>query len=456
MKIPEIPNFNWKETAHFPNVLLLSYYTGSSDILFDLIKKANHNYDYWDKVKYYDLPENIKPDAFWGIVKSVRESMDYKKVFFTNNENLPAEKALKVMFKFLLTSSIMQMCSMIDRLSSKYLFNSEEEREYLANSLMEEGIASSQLEGAAVTREIAKEMLRSKTLPKDKNEQMILNNYKAMEYIEQHCKDDLSLEKIKNIHRIITEKTLKNPEMAGVFRTAGDDINIVDDRDNTVLFSPPGVENIEEMLKALCDYANSEDENFTHPAIKASIIHFWLAYVHPFVDGNGRTARALFYWYMLKNEYSNFKYLVISKILKDKPAQYAKAFLYTEIDENDLTYFIKFNLNAVIEAINGFNAYAQKKQKENLKTSEYINNNMELSFRQRSIMKEFIKENRARDLEYFKNMLNVVYETARTDLDFLVRKGFLSKKKSGKKYLYSLSKSSNMMISENQKKYGNF
>ena len=105
-------------------------------------------------------------------------------------------------------------------------------------------------------------------------------------------------------------------------------------------------------MKILYDYANKNiEEEFAHPVIKAINLHFYLSYIHPFIDGNGRTARALFYWYMLKQKYWMFEYLTISRVFLKAPAQYARAFLYTEYDSLDLTYFISFHLKAVIIAI---------------------------------------------------------------------------------------------------------
>ena len=57
-----------------------------------------------------------------------------------------------------------------------------------------------------------------------------------------------------------------------------------------------------------------------------------LAFIHPFVDGNGRTARSLVYWYMMKKGYWLTEYLSISRIIYRNKAQYEKAFLYTEAD----------------------------------------------------------------------------------------------------------------------------
>ncbi|MCL2390435.1 MAG: Fic family protein [Endomicrobia bacterium] len=405
----------------------MQFLIDSNSELNKSIKKAINNCDYWDSVKYYQIPDNITPEQFWSLINFQKLSISKKQIEIGGQE-----------FKILETSEIQKKLSIIDRHFSKYSLTVEEANEYSVNSLMEEGIASSQLEGAAVTREIAKEMLRTNSLPKSIDEQMILNNYRAMEYIDTKCGDTLSPEKIKYIHKIITEKTLENEEQAGTFRK--DSVHIVDSRDNTLLFDPPKAEIVEKLIEQLCSYANKNDEDdFIHPAIKAIVIHFWLAYAHPFIDGNGRTARALFYWHILKSGYKSFKYLVISRILKEKPAQYARAYLYSEYDNNDLTYFINFNLDVILESIKRFDEFVENKKAENKKTADLIEQDIELNFRQRSIMKTFIKDKNIRNIEYFKNTLNVAYETTRKDLDFLVKKGFLVKNKRIKQFVYSLS-----------------
>ncbi len=459
MKTIEKPNFDWKETlqkAISENKVSVIDLLGANDTWSKLLKKANNNYDYWDRVKYYSLPDTINPEIFWSSVKFTRHNANYKLIF--TGEGIAKGKKEETkpednFFKYIITDSLLKNINILDRHSGRYKLSIEEENEYSANSFMEEGIASSQLEGAAVTREIAKEMLRTNTLPRNKNEQMILNNYKAMEYIDSHSGEELTLQMIKQIHSIIANNTLDKTDKIGEFRSEADTVMIVDDRDNNVLFNPPPAKCLVMMLEDLCKYANEEnEEDFTHPVIKAIIIHFWLAYIHPFIDGNGRTARALMYWYMLKNGYKSFKYLVISKIIKEKPSQYAKAFLYAEIDENDLTYFIKFNLDVIIEAVEKFNQYIEKKKEENKKTVLLIESDIELNFRQRSILKEFIKERNTRNIAYFKNMLNIAYETARTDLEYLVKKKFLTKKKAGRQYIYTLSKDLSRKVAEKKDK----
>jgi Fic family protein len=63
-----------------------------------------------------------------------------------------------------------------------------------------------------------------------------------------------------------------------------------------VFHTPPPAAELPARLEAMCDFANSKTpDTFIHPVVRGIFLHFWLAYDHPFVDGNGRTARALFY-----------------------------------------------------------------------------------------------------------------------------------------------------------------
>ena len=80
---------------------------------------------------------------------------------------------------------------------------------------MEEAITSSQLEGAATSRRVAKDMLRSGRTPKNRSERMIVNNFRAMQRIRELRATPLSPALICDLHRIVTEGTLDNPEGAG-------------------------------------------------------------------------------------------------------------------------------------------------------------------------------------------------------------------------------------------------
>ncbi len=314
---------------------------------------------------------------------------------------------------------------------------------YLVRSLIEEAINSSQLEGASTTRHVAKEMIRQGRNPGTKSEQMIYNNYHAMQFIRDIKDEDLTPSMIFELHRVLTEKTLDVPEMAGRLRSNTDEISVIDNRDQQVLHTPPHASELKERVEALCKFANSTtEENFLHPVIRAILLHFMLAYDHPFVDGNGRTARALFYWSMARQGYWLMEYISISRIIKKAPAQYSKAFLHTETDDNDLTYFIIHQIDAIHQAIADLHDYLDTKMKGINEAEQLLKDNPRLSkklnFRQLALLRHALKHPRfAYVIHEHQASHGIAYDTARRDLMAMADKlKLLTKTKQGKNYLF--------------------
>jgi len=319
----------------------------------------------------------------------------------------------------------------------------ESRNTYLVSSLFDEAINSSQLEGAATTYNDAKEMLRQDREPTDTSEQMILNNYRAMRFSNEFKSERLTPEMIMELHRILVEDTLKNPEDAGQFRTSEDEVVVVDRRDNTVLHIPPDAKELPERIKRICRFANESNEKLFIPVpLRAIICHFMLAYDHPFVDGNGRTARALFYWMMAKNDYWMMKYTSISRILKKEFGQYKNGFLYVETDDNDLTYFIIHQLSVIKKAINQLNQYLKKKSQEIESTRKLLESRRQLArklnYRQLFLLRHALEHpNFIYTIESHKNSHGIYYDTARKDLLALSEEyGLLNKEKSGRVFVF--------------------
>ena len=379
------------------------------------ISKMNDEYYYWDKVKYHS-PKGIKPEEFWAAIK-------YSRTFNSKTYNFHT-----CIFSIFETNKMQEYLHNFDMnfggtIASSDIISNKNRQYYLLSSIMEEAIASSQMEGASTTRKVAKEMLRKQAKPKDKSQQMILNNYNTIRYLSEHKNDSLTPELLLEIHRQITEKTLDDPNDEGRFRT-DDNIFVVNGITGEVAHDPPSHKQIMDTVTQLCIFAN-EDKTFVHPIIKAIIIHFMISYLHPFVDGNGRTSRSLFYWYMLKKGYWLTEYLSISRIIYKSKGQYEKAFLYTEHDDFDLGYFINYNLRVLNEAFNELHAYLERKAQENTSLLEYripgINE------RQMQIIKICIKTPNStftsKDLE---TRFNVSVKTIRSDLEGLVELGLLT------------------------------
>ncbi len=394
-----------------------------------LIRKANDRYFYWSDF-VHRIPDNIeiKPEEIWAYLKLSRS---------TNMRNTPIMDKNNRFFTYWIPDCLHRGISEVDKWSGGQIitdqpFGLPAKEKYIINSLMDEAIASSQLEGASTEYRIAKEMLRSGRKPKDKNEQMIFNNWNAMQFIRENSRTPFSIDKLFELHAILTQETLESPGEAGKFRET-DDIHVLY-RDE-IVHIPPKADTLKGSIDRLLEFINTDDEeNWVHPVIKGAMIHFWLAYVHPFTDGNGRTARALMYWYLLSRGYELFQYLSISKHFLRAPGQYVRAYLYVEHDDNDLTYFLVYNLLAIRFALNELRKYFKNKQDEILKANDLLGKFRGLNLRQKSLIYHSIQHPETiYSIEAHKNTHGIAYDTARKDLMLLASKGFLKIEKEGKR-----------------------
>ena len=401
---------------------LVRYYTNkgySNDSAVNVvIDKVNENYEYWDTVKYKKCPDYCSAEELWKRVKMSRIMM----TAYTWDK-------YKIDFGF--TNKMQRLCHEFDmNFGQGWMYQpditEDNKKQYLRSSLMEEAIYSSMIEGAATTRKVAKEMLRLKKQPKDKSQQMIANNYNTIQFISSHKDTPLSVELLLQIHRLITEKTLKNEEDAGRFRKDEDDIVVFDVMAGETVHTPPAAATLPHFANDLCKYFNDKDAKpYVHPIIRGIIIHFMVGYFHPFVDGNGRTARALFYWYMLKEGYWMTEYLSISRVIAKSKTSYEKAYLYTEADDMDLGYFINYNLKVLEQAYRELKEYIQRKQAEKKASYQFMRLGY-INDRQAQVIQRFVDDpSEIITVKDLQERFFISPTTAKQDIVHLMERGLL-------------------------------
>lgn len=393
-------------------------------------------YRHWEKLRFLTPPSGLTSEEWWALIKLAR-TLQRRPVPLTDSSDRP--------FTISTPDPCLELLSRIDReltgtiAVDEPILNQSTRDRYLFSSLIEEAISSSQIEGAVTTRVIAKELLQSRRRPRDRSETMIANNYAAMSRIREIQKEPLSVALLHELQRIVTDQTLDDTTSAGRLRRPDERIVVLDTRDNVVLHDPPPAKQLPDRMEALCRFANGETpKGFMHPVVRASILHFWLAYDHPFVDGNGRTARALFYWSMLRSGYWLTEFISISSIVAEARGRYRRAFLYTETDDNDLTYFVLWQLSVVIAAAERLRAFLGRKTKEIEFVEARLKRSRELNQRQLALLAH---AHRHADAEYSAQIHaashGVSLQTARTDLDSLVSRRLLKRTKRAKKFVYS-------------------
>lgn len=390
----------------------------------------------WDELRYRTPPEGLTPPEWWSTIKWARRQA---------STPVPEMRALYPLpFSFVLLPAIQGTLFHLDRTNVARdllmaLGNQDLVGEYRVNQLLEEAISSSIIEGARpTTRDVARQMVREGRAPASRDERMIFNNWRAMQRILELHEENraMTLDDLLELHRILGADALDVPDAEGQLRGPEHEV-VVEDQEHNVWHVPPHATGIGERLQALLAFANKaaekdEQQPFIHPIIRAILVHFWIGYEHPFRDGNGRIARALFYWCMLQSGCEMAQFLSISGPIDRSPAAYYLAFAHTEIEEGDLTYFIIHQLNVIEESLADLTAHIQERVARTRKLARSIAEFDDLNHRQRALLQHAIRH----PLESYTIGAHaashrVHYQTARNDLINLVDRGYLMSWRTG-------------------------
>lgn len=454
-RIPESP----PDYDEFLSGLVAS---GDTEALVDAVQKvqsprvgpidAKGRYLHWEKLKHLPPPEGYTTQLYWYAMQASRRAIARRLPLLQKNENGPlsleasneglrnaSADNFRDTFWFCMPDPLLARVMWISEQASGALvgeptLTDEKARQrHIINSLIDEAIYSSQLEGASTTRPEAREMIRTARKPTDVSEQMILNNYRAMLFIRDHIAegDDITPAMVFALHKILVEGTDIPGDRVGEFRRAEDDIVVADNITGNPLHIPPPVDELRWRLAGLCSFINGDVEavdssgvagQFMPPVVKAIVAHFMLGYDHPFYDGNGRTARALFYWVMAREGFWLMEHISISGEIKKKRQMpgYIKAYLHTETDGGDVTYFILHQLDMITRAIETLKARLRSYAVELHETEAVLAGSKlsgRLNYRQLALLHHALKNPGAvYTVKSHQTSHRVATQTARTDL----------------------------------------
>lgn len=397
-------------------------------------------YLHWEELRHKTPPTNLSIEEWWFSIRFARRS-SAQALPFTDRQNRKFSYTEPPELKKLMRYIDMNAGGLLG--SGKHTVATQDSSSYMRRSLIEEPFSSSLIEGAVTTRDIAKKMIFENRPPKTKDERMVMNNFNGMEFVKSIQSETLMPSHILELHKIMTEGTLENPQKSGALRNNEDNVAVVDDSTNEILHMPPPAETLAQRLENLCSFANNNDQSlsyFCHPLLRAITLHFMLAFDHPFVDGNGRTARALFYWLLMKEGYWLMEYSSISSIIAQAPTAYYKAFLFSETDEGDLTYFFLHQAQTTQKALIRMHQYADEKRKEYERFHHIINTqklDRPINERQTYLIQDFIlKREKQTEISDYQKLHKVSYLTARNDLEDLVARKLVRKIKKGRSSIY--------------------
>ncbi len=288
-------------------------------------------------------------------------------------------------------------------------------------ALREEAIASTQLDGIELDPALARELLRTGRKPENTAEQAALNTYRVLERIRKIHARPLTLASLAEFHQQLTQGAVAKVGLTGRLRptTAG---------------AQPPAEELPARLKAMLTFANGRSpEHFVHPLLRAAALHFWVLHDQPFAEGNGRLARALYFWSVLHAGYPLFAQVSLSAIFRDAPSAYRAAYDEVALDENDLLHFVAHIFATLAKAQRRSEDEAKRLEEELRQTSELPEAVNALNPRQRLLVGQALREPGFRRTlqEHARDHL-LARQTARHDFAPLVRLGWFEEGKVGR------------------------
>ena len=397
---------------------------------YSLQKYLDEDYYPWEKLKYIEYPSELNnSEELYFIIQKLRTwNLTPVKTEKWKNFTINIPPFVQKLLHDLDSNSIEKL--------PWFSFSQFEKRSLSEEWIVEEAISSSQIEWAATSSQIARILIAKNKDPKNRDETMIMNNYKTMVYIRDDMKDlPLSEQLLLDLQKMITTNALDDEWKAWRWRKDSDEIVVMSKLTWEVYHIPPSEKIMREEVKLLIDFANDKEESFIHPFIKATILHFWISYLHPFCDWNWRSARAIFYRYLCKKWYNDFSYIPISRVIKKSKRQYENSFIYAEQESLDMTFFLVYIAKKTKQAFKEYREYISEKKANNQRLQDVFQklHSKELNERQMDLIGFFIENpEKFTNLSDYADQYRITKNTAKSDLQWLEDAKLLRPKRSGK------------------------
>ncbi|MBI2019695.1 Fic family protein [Candidatus Daviesbacteria bacterium] len=304
------------------------------------------------------------------------------------------------------------------------------------------------LEGNPLSPEEVQDVLEGEEIvARDRDIQEILNYRNVLKFIEGIYAQigtsgsySFTIETILEMHRLTTDKILP-PESSGQFRIR--QVVIKNSRTGQVSYTPPPAPEVPYLIEDLVNWINSDEARQIHPIIKAGIIHYELARIHPFVDGNGRVARGVATLILFLDSYDIRKFFSFEEYFDENPMKYYLTLqavsnqLVLDTHERDLTPWLEYftegvaiELNRVKEKVQRISVDARIKDK--------LGTQLMLNERQMMIMEYIHRHKSLSNKDFRKIFPDYSDDTVLRELKFLRQKGLVKKSGGTKKAAYVL------------------
>lgn len=330
---------------------------------------------------------------------------------------------------FVITPSLLGLISGIERnrgflaslkLPKKFMDRLTKENE------KKEAYYSSHIEGAVTSLEAALLHLNKPSRKDygDESLQMIVNNRDALEYIRAQNLKPISHEIICELHKILVRNThKKKPITVGAYRKGP--IYVMNGQ-GQVIYEGPLANDVWPMMDCYIRWLHSVSE--AHPLIKAALAHLYFVHVHPFDDGNGRSARALSNLYLMKHGYQFINFMAPSDYFDHHRAEYYRAIQNMETHNGDATFFILYYLKALDEQLHNVQTEIQKEERvRDIRNILSAKVRAKLDKKQIKALQWMLEHQEAMTTKKYCKLGQCSDETARKDFNRLIEAGLIEK-----------------------------
>ncbi len=345
--------------------------------------------------------------------------------------SLPLKAQNGLPFWFVINKTIEAQCDAVAAVARQSFVFDELSEQAMEEATIDEAVWSSVIEGAFTSKAEAARIIRQNKSPTNKSEQMVKNNYQALLYVLEHLEDPITAQTLIDIARMVTRGA--SDETVEGFRT----VPVYVTGREGIVYTPPDAAQVPALVDDLIAFITDSE---LHPLLKACIAHFYFVYVHPFTDGNGRTARALSYMMLLRTGYDFFRYFSISGLIAEERGRYYKAMRQVETSGNDMTYFIDYYSAMLSRSVDRMKEHLlghvlTEKRMHALQAAGRLNE------RQLKGARWLLEGKTAQvTVDVWKKKFRTATETARQDLLLLCEEGLLERKMEGRKAVFIIQR----------------
>lgn len=295
---------------------------------------------------------------------------------------------------------------------------------------------STSIEGNRLTLEQVEDLLAGEEVPAWEKDKLEVENYvKVLEYIDRlgsKGEQGITEETLLEIHRLTTRGLLDETESGHCRRVP---VAVVDGFGRTV-FQPPPVEKVPRLMEEFVAWLNSEKATELYPVLMSGIAHYELVRVHPFVDGNGRTARALATLILYRRGFDTKRFFALDDYYNEDRSRYYAALQAVDPERIDITKWLEYftegvdvSMGRVKKAILDFSLDRRLKE---AKGQIYLDD------RQMAILKH-LQTNARITISEVQSMFGISREMANRLIRPLLENGLIARQGKGRATYYELS-----------------